>query len=100
MTVARFRLIAVAEAVTWLALIAATVARHGFGVEGATTAIGPVHGVIVLAYFAGVGLLREQLEWSSRRTLAAVVATVVPFGTLFVVRQVSESPVRPKGARP
>ena len=39
MTVARFRMIAAAEAVSWLVLIVATVAKHGFGVEGATTVI-------------------------------------------------------------
>jgi integral membrane protein len=88
LTVSRFRLIAVAEAITWLVLIAATVAKHGFGVAGATNVIGPVHGVVVLAYLAGVGMLREELEWSSRRTLFAVVATVIPLGTMVVAGDV------------
>ena len=86
MTVARFRLIAAAEGVSWLVLIVATVARHGFGVEGATAVIGPIHGVIVLAYVAGVAFLREELGWSGRQTLLALVATVIPLGTFRVLR--------------
>jgi integral membrane protein len=88
LTVARFRMIAAAEAISWLVLIVATVAKRGFGVEGATTVIGPVHGVIVLVYLAGVAFLREELDWSGRRTLLALVATVIPFGTFRVVRDV------------
>jgi integral membrane protein len=93
LTVARFRMIAAAEAVSWLVLIVATVAKHGFGVEGATTVIGPIHGVIVLAYVAGVAFLREELHWSGRQTLLALVATVIPFGTFRVVRDVDLSKV-------
>jgi integral membrane protein len=88
LTVARFRLIATAEAVSWLVLIVATVAKHGFGVEGATTVIGPIHGVIVLAYLAGVAFLREDVGWSGRQTLLAIAATVIPLGTFRVVRDV------------
>ena len=86
MTIARFRLIAAAEAISWLVLIVATVAKRGFDVEEATSVIGPIHGVIVLVYVAGVAFLREELGWSGRRTLLALVATVIPFGTFRVVR--------------
>jgi integral membrane protein len=88
LTVARFRLIAAAEAVSWLVLIVATVAKHGFGVEGATTVIGPIHGVIVLVYLAGVAFLREELGWSGRQTVLALVATVIPFGTFRVLKDI------------
>jgi integral membrane protein len=86
LTIARFRLIAAAEAISWLVLIVATVAKRGFDVEEATSVIGPIHGVIVLVYVAGVAILREELGWSGRRTLLALVATVIPFGTFGVVR--------------
>jgi integral membrane protein len=91
LTVPRFRMIAAAEAISWLVLIAATVAKRGFGVEDATAVIGPIHGVIVLAYVAGVAFLREELGWSGRQTLFALVATVIPFGTFRVVRDAESS---------
>lgn len=87
MTVPRFRLVAFAEAVTWLVLIAAVVAKRGFGVEGATTVIGPVHGVVFLAYLASVAFLREELNWSGRRALVAVAAAIVPLGAFLVVER-------------
>jgi integral membrane protein len=90
LTVARFRLIAIAEGVSWLVLIAATVAKHGFGVEDATAVIGPIHGVIVLAYLAGVAFLREELDWSGRRTLLAIAATIIPFGTFRVLKDLDD----------
>jgi integral membrane protein len=98
LTVARFRMIAAAEAVSWLVLIVATVAKRGFGVEDATAVIGPIHGVIVLAYVAGVAFLREELGWSGRQTLLALVATVIPFGTFRVLKDLdNETPVNTGG---
>jgi integral membrane protein len=100
-TVARFRLIAVAETVSWLAMLVAVAAKRGFGVEDATAVVGPVHGVVFLAYLTGVVFLREELDWSGRRTCAAVVAAVVPFGAHLVVERhllnpgAARSPARP-----
>jgi integral membrane protein len=87
MTVTRFRLVAVAEAVTWLVMIGAVVAKRIVGVDGATAVIGPVHGLVFLAYLASVGFLREELGWSGRRTLAAIGAAVVPLGTYLLVER-------------
>jgi integral membrane protein len=86
-TLARFRLVAIAEAVSYLALLAAVVAKRGFGVDGATSVVGPVHGIVFLAYLASVAFLREELEWPTRRTLAALAAALVPLGAYLVVER-------------
>ena len=85
--IARFRLIALAEAVSWLLLIGATVAKRAFAVEEATAVIGPVHGVIFLAYLAAVVLLRDELGWSAKRTAIAVAAAVIPLGAYLIVER-------------
>lgn len=87
MTVRRFRLVALAEAVSWLVMIAAVVAKRLLGVEGATTVIGPVHGIVFLGYLASVVFLREELAWTARRTLVAIAAAVVPLGAYLVVER-------------
>jgi integral membrane protein len=87
MTPDRFRLLAVAESVSWLVMLAAVVAKHGFGVAGATTVIGPVHGLVFLAYLCGVVFLREELDWSAARTLAAIGAAIVPLGAYVIVER-------------
>src|SRR5918994_259548 len=83
--IARFRLIALAEAVSWLALIAATVAKRAFDVEEATAVIGPIHGVIFLVYLAAVVFLREELGWPLKRTAVAIAAAVIPLGAYLIV---------------
>ena len=85
--IARFRLIALAEAVTWLVLIAATVAKRAFDVEEATAVIGPIHGVIFLVYLAAVMYLREDLGWSLKRTVVAIAAAVIPLGAYLIVER-------------
>ena len=85
--IARFRLIALAEAVSWLALIAATIAKRAFDVEEATAVIGPIHGVIFLVYLAAVVFLREELGWSAKRTAIAIAAAIIPLGTYLIVER-------------
>jgi integral membrane protein len=87
LTVARFRLVALTEAISYLVLIAAVIAKRGFGVDGATSVIGPVHGIVFLAYLASVVFLREELDWTVRRTLVAVAAAVIPLGAYLVVER-------------
>jgi integral membrane protein len=87
MTVARFRWIALAESVSWLVLIGAVVAKYAFGHAAATATVGPVHGVLFLAYLAGVLFLREELGWGSTRTAVAVSSALIPLGAYLVVER-------------
>ena len=96
MTEARFRLIARVESASWLAMIAASVAKRVFGVDAATAVVGPVHGLVFLAYLAAVAFLREELEWSGRRTAVAVASAVVPLGAYLIVERHWLQRVRPR----
>ncbi len=99
MTITRFRWLAVLETVSWLTLIVAVIAKRGFGVEGATTVLGPVHGLIFLAYLAGVVFLREELRWPASRAVIAVVAAVIPFGAYLIVDRQFLSPAEVAASR-
>lgn len=87
MSLRTFRLAAIVEAFTWVVLIFAAIAKRAWGVEWATAVVGPIHGIAVLVYYAGVSLLREDLGWSVRRTLAALLAALVPLGTWLIVER-------------
>ena len=88
MTIRQFRYLAIAEAATWIALLAAVVAKYGFGVDGATSTMGPIHGVVFLAYLFALLALRERLGFDARRTAVSVGAALLPLGTyLFVERR-------------
>lgn len=82
-----FKVIALAEAVSYLALLGASVAKRTVDAEELVTLIGPVHGVIFLAYVALALYVREQLGWNGWTTVMVVVAAVVPLGGLVVERR-------------
>lgn len=97
MTVENLRRAALAETVTWLALLAAMVVKYGMGNEIGVTVMGPVHGIIVLVYGWIVLGMREELAMRTPTFVAALLATVVPFGASYVIdRRVL--PLAPRGA--
>jgi integral membrane protein len=87
MSLQSLRVVAIAEAVSYLCLLGAVVAKRVFDQPGGVSVIGPVHGVLFLAYFALVIFVREERGWSIRETLTALVAAVVPFGGYVVERR-------------
>src|SRR5215510_9259697 len=88
-----FRRVAVLEAVSYLVLLAASVAKHGFGVQGLVETIGPIHGVIFLVYLALALGVRRPLGWDSGTTLTVVIAAVIPLGGIIVERRYTDEPV-------
>jgi len=87
MTVRTFRLIALAEAATWVALIVASIAKRTIDLDAATKVVGPIHGTAFLAYFCGLLLLRDDLGWGLKRTAGAMAASLVPLGTWLIVER-------------
>jgi integral membrane protein len=85
------RPVALAETVTYLVLLSASAARRLFDVEGATSVIGPVHGVVFMAYVALVLLTRAERGWGLRTTLLAIGAAVIPLGGWLVERRLLRS---------
>lgn len=81
------RIIAIFEAVSYLALLGAVVAKRVFDQPGGVSVIGPIHGVIFLAYVAAVIFAREERRWDGLTTLACIVASVIPFGGYVVERR-------------
>ena len=86
--VSRFKVVAVAEAVSYLVLLGASVAKHAFDMPGAVPVMGPIHGFVFLAYLYLALMVREQLGWNLVTTLKVIVAAVIPLGGLYVERRV------------
>ena len=78
---------ALAEATSYICLLAAVIAKHAFNQPGGVTVIGPIHGLVFLAYVALVLSEREKLNWPLSRTAFAIAAAVVPLGGVFVERR-------------
>jgi integral membrane protein len=80
------RIAAVAEAVSYLALMVAVIAKNVFDAagEGGVPVVGPIHGIIFLIYAVLVLMGREEQRWGLGSTLLALVLSAVPFGGFYV----------------
>ncbi len=87
------RAVAVAEATSWLALIVATIVKYSADHPIGVKILGPIHGVLFIAYVALALAVRSQLRWSTRTTLIVLVDAVLPGGGLIVARRADLQPV-------
>ena len=87
-----FRIVAVAEAFSWLGLLAGMYVKYvpqtsELGVQ----VFGPIHGGIFVAY-VGVALAASRvLRWSPATTLLALAASVPPLATVLFERWASRT---------
>jgi len=77
-----FRVVAIAEAITWTLLIAGLVLRATTGWALGVTIGGGIHGFVFLAY-AGVALLVGiDRRWRPELVVLAVASAIVPYATI------------------
>lgn len=85
-----FRLVAYVEAVTFLALLTASVVHRAFDGPDAVSILGPIHGIAFLVYVVLVLWLREPQGWGLWRTIVVILASAVPFGGFWAGRHVED----------
>jgi integral membrane protein len=97
-----FRTVAVAEALSWIGLLAGMYVKRVLGTsEIGVQVFGPIHGGIFVAYLAVAALAARRLGWSRGTTLLALAAAVPPLVTVWYERWASGSgrlAVRPEEA--
>ncbi|MFJ2504181.1 DUF3817 domain-containing protein [Microbacterium sp. NPDC087592] len=77
-----FRVLAIAEAITWTILIAAIIAR-AVGAPGVVVTVGGgIHGFVFLAYAATAILVALNQRWHPGVGVLAVVSAVIPYATI------------------
>lgn len=83
--VQRLRFFSIAEVISFLALLLIAVPLKWIAGEPQFVRIaGPVHGSLTLMYLASVFPARGKLGWDARQTIWALIAGIVPLGTIFV----------------
>ena len=85
-----FRVVAVIEAVSYVALVLAPIAHRVGQTENFVPKIGPIHGVIFLVYLSFALLLRRALRWDTSTTLFVILAAVIPLGGIYVEQRVAK----------
>jgi integral membrane protein len=86
MNLRNFRIVAIAEATTFLLLLVAAVIKRTEDEELGVQILGPIHGALFIAFVVFALNLRQDLAWSNRTTLLVLAGAVVPFGGYFVDR--------------
>jgi len=86
MNLRNFRLVALAEATTFLLLLVASYFKNfqdeGLGVD----ILGPIHGALFIAYVVFALGLRDDMGWNAKTTLLILLGAVLPFGGYVVDR--------------
>jgi integral membrane protein len=77
-----FRVLAIAEAISWTLLIGGLVLRAVADLPIAVTVGGGIHGFVFLSYGATAVLVALNQRWGAGPTLVAVVSAVIPYATI------------------
>ena len=81
-----FRIVALAEAASFLALLVASYVKHSGDGELGVSVLGPIHGALFVAYVLLALRLRERFSWSASVTTWVLLGAVLPFGGFAVER--------------
>jgi integral membrane protein len=81
------RIVAVAEAISWLALIVATIVKYAADAPLGVHILGPIHGVLFLAYVVLALVVRSTLKWDARTTWIVLGDSILPGGGFLVARR-------------
>jgi integral membrane protein len=77
-----YRVVAIAEAVTWTLLIAGMVLKYAFHVDVAVVIGGSIHGFVFLAYAATAVLVGVNQHWKVGLIAFGVLTAIVPYATI------------------
>ena len=88
----KFRLAALVEAVTYLALLGAVVVKRVLDGPDLVSALGPIHGIAFLVYLLLTLLVREEQGWTVGQTIVVLIASALPFGAFVVNSRMVHEP--------
>lgn len=78
-----FRVIAIAEACSWLGLLIGMYIKYvPATTEAGVKIFGPIHGTVFLAYLAISLVARNTFGWSPKVFALALVSSIPPFATV------------------
>ena len=85
--VARLRFAGIIEGISWLVLLfIAMPLKYGLGQPGAVRVVGAIHGGLFIAFVALLAWAHFRRGWSVLRSAALFLSALLPFGFLFVDR--------------
>ena len=79
-----FRIVAIAEAITWVALLIGMAVKYvpDPNIDSGVRIPGMLHGAVFVLYLVVTVLTALALRWSKGLTVLALLASIPPFGTI------------------
>ncbi len=78
-----FRVVAVAEALSWIGLLAGMYVKHVLGTsEAGVQVFGPIHGTVFLTYVVVTLVAWRRLRWPLPVAAVGLAASIPPFCTV------------------
>ena len=90
-TIKTFRYVALAEATSFLILLVATAVKYSQDAPEGVSIMGPIHGVLFIAYVTIALAIRGQMRWSNQATVGVLIGAVLPFGGFAVDRWLAKT---------
>ncbi len=85
----RLRIVGLAEGISLLILLGiAMPLKYVLGMPEATKAIGMIHGLLFVVYVLMIIMAHIEMNWKFKQTSLLLLASVVPFGTIYADRKV------------
>ena len=82
---ARFRLVSLAEGISFLILLGIAVPlKHFAHMPAPTMVVGMIHGLLFLAYVGLAYAVKQSENWDAKRFLVVLVASVLPTGPFWL----------------
>lgn len=88
---ALYRVVAIAEAISWTLLLGGLALRALTGITVGVSIGGGIHGFVFLAYGATAVLMTIHQRWGAGVAIVAIVAAIVPYATVPVERWLRHS---------
>ena len=89
-----FRMIALAEGISFLTLLfIAMPIKYVMGMPEVVRVVGTMHGVLFLLYVGLLAMLHVRQRWSFSFSLYALLASMIPFGTFMLDKQLRKKEV-------
>ena len=89
-----FRMIALAEGISFLTLLLmAMPMKYLMGMPEVVRVVGSIHGALFVLYLGLLAMLHFRQRWSVSFSLYALLASVIPFGTFMLDKQLRKKEV-------
>ena len=87
-----FRLVAIAEAASWLLLILTTIVKYSLDAPLGVHVLGPIHGALFTAYVLLALVVAYRLRWKAWTTLIVLAESILPGGGFLAARRPELNP--------